>query len=273
MLKRVITGIIGFPIIALFVALGGWWLKTLLVVLAMFGLYEIYNAFAGRLKPVHAFGFIFGFSYILLADWINLPYIYTTLICLFVVCCLIAPVLFFGRVTVSDSAQTILGFFYVPVMITTIFLTRQMRPSGIYSVWLCFIAAWGCDTGAYFTGIMLGKHKLAPELSPKKTIEGLIGGVVTATLLAVCFGYVISHFQAMKGLDMTLFCALAGFFGAILAQFGDLSASAIKRACGIKDFGTIIPGHGGVLDRFDSVLFTAPAVYVVMAIMAILKIR
>ena len=135
---------------------------------------------------------------------------------------------------------------------------------GASLIWLVFIAAFGCDTGAYFVGITLGKHKLIPSLSPKKTIEGSIGGIVTATILALLYGLWMRHVLSIEDINLLLLCGLTGFLGSFLAQVGDLAASAMKRLTGLKDFGKLIPGHGGVLDRFDSVLLTAPAVYYIM---------
>ncbi|MDR1210397.1 MAG: phosphatidate cytidylyltransferase [Clostridiales bacterium] len=264
MFKRVMSGAIGLPVMIAAVALGGWWLKAALIALSAVGQYELYKAFSGKINPGHWFGFAFGAAYISLTGWVTAPPAFTALICVFVALSLSSPVLFWGMVTPNDAACTVLGFFYIPVMFSTLLLTRGLNPLGSYAVWLVFIAAWGCDTGAYFTGITIGRHPLAPKLSPKKTVEGLIGGVALATLLAASYGGVISGASALAGFNVTLFCALAGFFGAILAQLGDLAASAIKRATGVKDFGSAIPGHGGVLDRFDSILFTAPAVYIVL---------
>ena len=155
------------------------------------------------------------------------------------------------------------GFFYACFLLSHIYLVREYT-YGKLLVWLAFIAAFGCDTGAYFAGITFGKHKLIPTLSPKKTIEGSIGGIVTATVLALLYGWWLQRSFTMDGVNILLLCGLTGFFGSFLAQIGDLAASAMKRLTGIKDFGKLIPGHGGVLDRFDSVILTAPAVYYIM---------
>ena len=125
--------------------------------------------------------------------------------------------------------------------------------NGIY-IWLVFIIAWGTDTFAYVFGMLFGKHKLCPSLSPKKTIEGSIGGIIGAIGLTYLY---------IKYLEIDAYWAflLIAFIGSIVAQIGDLTASKIKRVTGIKDFGFIMPGHGGVLDRFDSILFIAPYTY------------
>ena len=120
-----------------------------------------------------------------------------------------------------------------------------------------FLAAFGTDIMAYFTGMALGRHKLCPHLSPKKSVEGAIGGVLGSMLFCGLFGYFVAD-------GLLTECVTIGLIGSIAAQLGDLSASAFKRQMGIKDYGNLIPGHGGILDRFDSVLFTAPLVYYAM---------
>ena len=120
-------------------------------------------------------------------------------------------------------------------------------------MWLIFLCSWGCDTCAYCVGMLIGKHKMAPVLSPKKSVEGAVGGVAGAVLLGVIYA------AATKG-PMAEYALICGV-GALISMVGDLAASAIKRNMGIKDYGKLIPGHGGILDRFDSVIFTAPVIY------------
>lgn len=151
------------------------------------------------------------------------------------------------------------SFVYAPVMISFLYQTRQL-PHGEYIVWLILISSWGCDTFAYVVGMLLGKKKIFPVLSPKKSLEGCIGGVAGAMLL----GWLFSHlaFPPVVGdgaveLSVVLICGL----GAVMSQVGDLAASAVKRNYQIKDYGRLIPGHGGIMDRFDSVIVTAPLIY------------
>ena len=137
------------------------------------------------------------------------------------------------------------------------FQTRGLF-SGIYSfVWIVVLAAFGTDIFAYFTGKLLGRHKLCPSISPGKTVEGAVGGVVGSVVLCGLFGwFLLPH-------DFIL-CVIIGVAGGVVSQLGDLSASVMKRKIGIKDWGTMIPGHGGVLDRIDSLLFTAPLAYYIL---------
>ena len=127
-------------------------------------------------------------------------------------------------------------------------------------LWLIFACSWGCDTSAYCVGMTLGKHKLAPVLSPKKSVEGAIGGVLGAVLIGVLYALAINKFTTSTGINVWYYAAISAV-GAIISQVGDLAASGIKRNHDIKDYGRLIPGHGGILDRFDSVIFTAPIIY------------
>ena len=149
---------------------------------------------------------------------------------------------------------------YVAVTLSYIYQVRMLQ-DGIYIVWLIFVSSWGNDTCAYFTGVFLGKHKMTPKLSPKKTYEGAIGGVVGATLLGFGYGFAISSKMSDVLVHPVYTFAIASFIGAFLSIFGDLAASAIKRNHDVKDYGKLIPGHGGIMDRFDSAIFTAPVVY------------
>ncbi len=171
-------------------------------------------------------------------------------------------VLTFPKYNIKQILITFFGLFYVTVMISFIYRTRCLESGGIL-VLLIFLSSWGCDTCAYCVGMLTGKtignHQMTPKLSPKKSIEGGIGGIAGAALLgAVCAAAV----SAVTGVNhpMPEYALICGV-GAVIAQIGDLAASAIKRDYGLKDYGHIIPGHGGILDRFDSVIFTAPVIY------------
>ena len=150
------------------------------------------------------------------------------------------------------------GVFYVAVMMSYIYRTREIT-DGQYLVWLIFLSSWGCDTCAYCFGMLLGKHKLAPVLSPKKSVEGAVGGTFGAVLLGVIYAFIFGGKMELEA--PVLVCGAACGIAAVISQIGDLAASAIKRNHNVKDYGHLIPGHGGILDRFDSMLFTAPAIY------------
>ena len=166
-----------------------------------------------------------------------------------------------AKSTENDGKQSILGFgdvaavymsvTYVTVSFTSMALTRYMQ-NGAYIFGIVFVAAWMCDIFAYFTGRFFGKHKLAPHLSPKKTIEGSIGGIIFSILGCMLYGFVVSKATGLNARYLVL--AALGLVLSVISQIGDLWASLIKREYGIKDYGKILPGHGGIMDRFDSIL-------------------
>jgi phosphatidate cytidylyltransferase len=145
----------------------------------------------------------------------------------------------------------------------------------VYVLW-ALGSAWLADTGAYFVGKALGKHKLAPKISPNKTVEGSVGGLVTATammpLVAFLYGLAMAYVGTPILVNYGLLLLLTPVF-TVFGMLGDLAASVIKRQFGVKDFGHIMPGHGGVLDRFDSVLFTLPAVFLVVEFVAVVTLK
>lgn len=165
---------------------------------------------------------------------------------------------------VSDKVMSaFFSFLYAPIMFSFIYLTRNME-AGKYLVWLIFISSWGCDTCAYCVGMICGKlfgnHKMAPRLSPKKSIEGAVGGVVGAALLGALYAELLVG-KKIPDQNIIWIFALIGAVGGLISMVGDLAASAIKRNHDIKDYGKCIPGHGGIMDRFDSVIITAPMIY------------
>lgn len=166
------------------------------------------------------------------------------------------------------AEQIMCAFFhvvYAPVMLSCIYLVRSL-PYGIYSVWMIFISSWICDTCAYLVGMRFGRHKMVPRLSPKKSIEGAVGGVVGSAIVGALYGYFIVE-PVITEQNVTWAFVLISAVGAVISQIGDLAASAIKRNHEIKDYGKLIPGHGGVMDRFDSVIFTAPMIYLLVLIL------
>lgn len=170
----------------------------------------------------------------------------------------------FPKYHANQVMNAYFSLIYAPVMLSFVFLTRQLE-NGIYLVWMIFISSWISDTFAYLTGVMIGRHKLAPVLSPKKSIEGSVGGIVGAALFGALFGIYLDSTLGQEQYVMIL--AVVGGIGSVISQVGDLAASAIKRNHEIKDYGKLIPGHGGIMDRFDSVIFTAPITYFLITIL------
>lgn len=174
----------------------------------------------------------------------------------------------FPKYHANQIMAAMFSFLYAPVMLSFIYLLREGFDEGIYLVWFVFLASWGSDTCAYAVGMLIGKHKMTPKLSPKKSVEGAVGGVVGAALLFVL--YTVLVINRYTGIVLSVpFAAALGAAGALISMVGDLAASAIKRDHGIKDYGKLIPGHGGIMDRFDSVIVTAPVVFI--GIMLLMK--
>lgn len=165
-----------------------------------------------------------------------------------------------GRIPVDSAALTAATTVYIAFGVSSILLLRYME-NGKYIYLLAFVLPWMSDTFAYFGGFLLGKHKLIPDVSPKKTIEGCISGILGSGLTAVLYGVILSSALDVHPTYFELF--IVGMIVSLLSQTGDLIASLIKRHFGIKDYGFILPGHGGILDRFDSILLAAPALYFV----------
>ncbi|MDE6405371.1 MAG: phosphatidate cytidylyltransferase [Lachnospiraceae bacterium] len=166
----------------------------------------------------------------------------------------------FPKYHANQIMSAMFSFLYGPVMLSFLFLLREGLDDGIYLVWLVFLASWGSDTCAYCVGVLIGKHKMTPKLSPKKSIEGAVGGVLGAAVLFVLYAHFVINQYTMITLSLPLAAAL-GAVGALVSMVGDLAASAVKRDHGIKDYGKLIPGHGGIMDRFDSVIVAAPIVF------------
>lgn len=165
------------------------------------------------------------------------------------------------KLSFEKLAMTFFGAIVIPVFLSSLIRIFQMENGG-WLILIPFIAAWLTDTGAYFTGVFFGKHKLAPEISPKKTVEGAVGGIIVCIASFVVYAFIIGITQP---LSLIIFAG-CGLVLSLIAQIGDLSMSLIKREYQIKDYGVLFPGHGGILDRFDSVLFTSPASLILLTL-------
>lgn len=170
-----------------------------------------------------------------------------------------AYVILFPRYEAGQVTAAVFSFLYAPVLLSFIYQTRMCQ-EGIYTVWMILISAWGCDTCAYAVGKLIGRKKIFPVLSPKKSLEGCIGGVLGAALIGWLYGFFFVE-KAFPDRRMAWMIALICAVGAVMSMVGDLAASAVKRNMQIKDYGKLIPGHGGIMDRFDSVIVTAPMTY------------
>jgi len=223
---------------------------------------ELYKSFDSEHYVLNALSYVaLLFYYALIGNPAN-DGLFVMIFGMFIVFNLILFTIYYETISPQDVLVNIFGFFYIGVLLANVYLVQNLE-YGAFFVWFIFISAWACDTLAYFSGMFFGRRKLAPTLSPKKTIEGAIGGTLGAAVVSGAFGHLISA-HVTTDVNLAVIGVILGFVGAIFAQFGDLSASAIKRHLNIKDYSNLIPGHGGILDRFDSVIFTAPLVYFVV---------
>lgn len=251
---RLISGII-LVIIALATIISGSWILffTLLAVslIGMRELYKVMKVSDEHVTVLELVGYLGAVLYYIAmrSDFENYG---TMAIIISMILILFVYVFGYPKYRAEQVMAAFFGVVYVAVMLSFIYLTRNL-PDGKFLVWLIFLCSWGCDTCAYCVGMLIGKHKMAPVLSPKKSIEGAVGGVVGAALL----GMIYAAATQGKMAEYALICAV----GALISMVGDLAASAIKRNQNIKDYGKLIPGHGGILDRFDSVIITAPVIY------------
>ena len=238
----------------IFFYLGGYWVLALCIIVGIIGTREFYNGF--RAMDIHPSDYI-AYAMLIILYLINItgPGRQELVLGWIVVSVFVCSLLMFSvkKHTPMDTMATLTGIIYIIFFSYHVVLVDQLDKYSIFK-WLILLSAFGSDIFAYFTGVFLGKHKLCPDLSPKKTIEGLIGGLAGSTVLCLIFGAVFAK-------EYMISCAVIGLLGAGVSVCGDLTASAYKRKMGIKDYGTLIPGHGGIMDRFDSVLFTAPFVY------------
>lgn len=169
----------------------------------------------------------------------------------------------FGKIPVNKIYLT--GFLTVVLSVSFSTLALTYIENNPLTVLLLFIFAWITDSGAYLFGMTLGKHKLAPKLSPKKTIEGSVGGTVLCVVISIFYMWLCkNYFNTVLFDGNYIKMGIISLIAAVISQFGDLSLSAIKREYKIKDYGNLLPGHGGVLDRFDSMIFVIPLVYFIL---------
>lgn len=258
MLTRILTSVIGIPVA---IAIIGWGTPIIEIAgffIAAIGVYEFFRVTKQKYKPIISIGYLGVLSYFLGFNYFTNNFMLFTVGLLMLLLCVM--VFKYPTYTIGDVAISLLGPVYVAVLLSCIILTRRLE-NGAFLVWLIFISAWGSDSCAYFAGKCFGKHKLAPILSPKKTVEGAVGGAVGAALLAMVYALVYNAITPVLGTNHLIVIISIVFVAAILSQIGDLAASAIKRHVEAKDFGNLFPGHGGVLDRFDSILFVAPFIY------------
>lgn len=253
--QRVLSAIVLIPIAFALLYLGGWWYVALIAVFGLLAGYEAYSMLRGNgYEPLTGWGLLLIGGFILLpmlspqdgsglALWLTVSILLTLTRALFHA----------SSAPATDWALTVGIAFYVG---TGIYHATRLRllPDGLWWVVTALLLTWITDSGAYFIGTSVGRHRMAPRLSPKKTWEGTLGGGVVGILAALLLGPALLHLPWTQAL-------ILGLAVAVVAPVGDLAESMFKRQCGVKDSGHWIPGHGGAFDRIDSLLFVFPTVY------------
>ena len=260
---RLLSGILLMVIALVTLITGGNLLFFVLLLISLIGMTELYKVLKKKKKPPGIIGYIaaaayYGLLYFeaqLPGDKLNW---FMLLFMALLICEMASLVFAYPKYNTQQIFAAFFGVLYVAVMLSFIYRTRLLD-GGVFTVWLVFVCSWGCDTCAYCVGKLIGKHKMAPVLSPKKSVEGGIGGILGAALIGALYALAINHWGNAEADVLTY--VIIGAAGGAISQIGDLAASAIKRYHNIKDYGKLIPGHGGILDRFDSVIFTAPIIY------------
>ena len=267
-ITRLLSGIVLLAAAALLFVVGDIWLIIALGILSLVGVYELFRIWGMEKHPLAIVTYVATVG--CYAMFIDYPFnlgLHEIMPIIALLALLSVYVIRYPKDHINQVAKSIFALIYVPVMMSFVYLLREYE-MGEWLIWLVLISSWGADTCAYCVGKLIGKHHFS-ELSPKKTIEGCVGGILGAALIA--FGYAWFVPEGLGEyfiLDVRIMFPVVAAISALISQIGDLSASAIKRNYEVKDYGKIIPGHGGVLDRFDSVIFVAPFIYILLYVFA-----
>lgn len=277
MLKRILTGVIALCFVLLPVLFFAD-TPVLPIAVALFGAIATYellhcvslhkNLWVSIPLYLVTVALPFGLRYLSALSILALP----LALCVVLLYILAVAVFSHGRVDIRDVSTAFVLWLYVLIGFSGLIIMHDFVRGGEYLYLLAFVGAWVTDTFAYFSGMLLGKHKLIPDVSPKKTVEGAVGGVVFCVLAFVGFGLLYNRFWADGHTIHLAAMAIVGFLVSVVSQIGDLSLSLLKRKYGIKDFGKVFPGHGGVLDRFDSVLAVSIMLTVCFVLLTMLSI-
>lgn len=267
MKTRIISGLVLTPLVIGIVGVGGIVLNVVCMALTITALFELYRAINKKNEPENYISYLFVVIFFIIA-YFGKYFLIIYLIPVYMCANLVFLVANNQKVDINKISVNVFGFIYLVFAFMSIFYIRESN-LGFFKIWPVFICAFGTDVFAYFCGKAFGKTKLAPVLSPNKTIEGSIGGTLCSTIIFLIYVYLVVEYREFSHTSLLYVeVVIVGVITAIMAQFGDLSASAIKRSTGIKDYGDLIPGHGGIMDRFDSVIFTAPMFMIGYAFLA-----
>lgn len=260
-IKRITSGLLGFPLVLIILLIGNKYVVDVaLAIIALLAMNEYFNAISKVSNPVRWVGYLsclsIGVVHLIPAENLNMVVTITIPAILIV---LFAQVIATEmKTTFKDIAYTFIGIFYVVFFIMFVALIDGME-NGKILIWYAIFAAWGTDIFAYFVGRLIGKHKFS-KISPKKSIEGCVAGTIGAVLLMLIYTFFINNYLGME--YSYIYIGIIALILSLVGQIGDFAASSIKRYVDIKDFSNLIPGHGGMLDRIDSLIFLAPFAYV-----------
>ena len=270
MKQRILVAVVGVPLLLfVLVVAPDWATMALVCLLSIVGAHELLSAVCGGEKARRWFGLaaMMGVFSVLSVYFSQRRFagVAVAVLAAMVVLLFVCAVVEYGGehpMTFENICTVLMAGVAIPMALGCL-LHLRMLPYGGGMVMMPLVAAFCSDSAALFAGMACGKHKLAPRVSPKKTVEGAVGGVLGGMLGMVIFR-IIFHLVTLQQLHIG-WCVLIGLVGAVMGQLGDLSFSLVKRQYGIKDYGRLLPGHGGVLDRFDSVVFAAPAVWLIVS--------
>ena len=269
MVKRIITSVVALAVFVGILFLPPIYFTVALAAVILFMLYECYSATKADvgMKTIGFISAVILMSSIYFCkaiEWDTFAWATASIGIIFIIALhMITVVAKHGKRNYKDILSNGFLTMYIVISMGCVWLTKETFDTA--TMLLTFICAWSCDTFAYFTGRFLGKHKLIPHVSPNKTVEGSVGGVVGAMVICIVYLLIVKNVfdtNMLQWSNVVVEGAVYGLVGGALSQLGDLIASAIKRDTGIKDFGWIFPGHGGFMDRFDSVMFIAPIMYI-----------
>ena len=268
-IKRIMSGLIGFPIIALILIFSNDLVMDIaLAVISIIGTYEFFKCFKSKEKanPSKWYAMIISALMIFTHTLSNeaLKEILIAIIPISLLVLTIELIVSKEKKNIIDIAITLLGVCYIPLMLVFLSIIRGRFINGKIIIWYVILASWGSDVFAYFIGKRWGKHKFT-KISPNKTIEGCVAGVLGAVISAIVYTIAINNILAL-GINYLL-VAIITIILSLIGQIGDLAASSVKRYCEVKDFGELIPGHGGMLDRIDSVIFILPFAYILLGLL------
>ncbi|MDD6156280.1 MAG: phosphatidate cytidylyltransferase [Lachnospiraceae bacterium] len=255
---RLLSGIVLVILAIGFIILGGDILLAVIGLISLIGMYELYRVLKIEKSVIGIIGYLAAIVYFLNIRFAFIPDI-LMLVFAFLILLLFAYVFSYPKYDAKQVMTVFFGLFYVAGMLSYVYQIRMLE-NGKYLAFLVFICSWGCDTCAYCVGKLIGKHKMSPILSPKKSVEGAFGGVIGAALLAALYAFIFRNAMSLSTVEIWIIAGITAV-AALISMVGDLAASAIKRNYDIKDYGTLIPGHGGILDRFDSMIITAPIIF------------